>query len=94
MHFNATGISGRCHGTQRRKNLISENRCVSFRTGKPIVYGSFSVIRDHSGQKVREEDFKIILKCNNTSDLRISESYVLLRINLTLRAMSVKLGYV
>jgi len=82
--FHCPGCGARHIGSTFRnlKILISEHRGVSFRTGRPIVKASFSVIRDHSTQGdhlAREVEFGIIFKARYASDLQIAESLSILK---------------
>ena len=69
------------------KTRISEHKGVSVRTDKPIARPSYSKIRDHAWQhnhRILNENFKIIEKSSNNSDLFILEALSILKHQPTL----------
>lgn len=77
--FSCSGCTARYIGSSIR-NLrirILEHKGLSFRTLRPLSKAPHSEIHDHSlstDHAIKESDFKILDRCNNTLDLRLLES--------------------
>ena len=77
--FNCSSCKVRYVGlTERNLTLrIAEHKGCSARTGRPISHPSSSAIRNHSEKShhpINTDDFKILHKARNTTDLPILES--------------------